>query len=136
MENHGLFAGRSDQVADVIRRVNSSALRSTFDTGNFLLVGQSPNEAIDQLKDNVKHVHVKDFLKVEETGKGVLRALNGDYYLGKTAGEGEVDLRYIFNELNQNGYSGWLTVEFEGIEEPSAGSIQAVDYVDGIVAVL
>ncbi|HMN27168.1 MAG TPA: sugar phosphate isomerase/epimerase family protein, partial [Caldilineaceae bacterium] len=41
LENHGLMAGRSDQVRGVIEAVNSPALRANLDTGNFLLVGQN-----------------------------------------------------------------------------------------------
>ncbi|MFS0837541.1 sugar phosphate isomerase/epimerase family protein [Paenibacillus sp. 1P03SA] len=48
LENHGLFAGRSDQVSAIIREVGSPALLSTFDTGNFLLVGQDPSSAVQR----------------------------------------------------------------------------------------
>ncbi|KKI92094.1 AP endonuclease [Bacillus sp. SA1-12] len=134
IENHGLFAGRSDQVIDVIQKVGSPALKSTFDTGNFLLVGQNPNDAVVELKDYIRHVHVKDFLKteVEEPGH-TLRALTGDLYLGKIPGDGEVDLAYLFSELNGNNYEGWLVVEFEGSEEPTEGSVISVDYVANLV---
>ncbi|WP_339208609.1 sugar phosphate isomerase/epimerase family protein [Paenibacillus sp. FSL K6-3182] len=135
LENHGLFAGRSDQVMAIIQQVNSQALRSTFDTGNFLLVGQSSSDAIDELNGYVGHVHVKDFLPVPEgTAGGVTRALTGELFLGKIAGEGAVDLKYIFGELKKSGFDGWLTVEFEGEEEPKLGSIEAVNHVTRIVA--
>lgn len=137
LENHGLFAGRSDQVMDIIRKVNSDALRSTFDTGNFLLVGQSTSEAVDELKDYVGHVHVKDFVPVPEGTTGaVIRALTGELYLGKVAGEGAVDLKYVFGALRNAGYDGWLSVEFEGDEEPQRGSIDAVGNVTRIAATL
>lgn len=137
LENHGLFAGRSDQVMDIIRKVNSDALRSTFDTGNFLLVGQSPSAAADELKGYVGHVHVKDFLPVPEGTTGaIIRALTGELYLGKIAGEGAVDLKYVFGALRNAGYDGWLSVEFEGDEEPQRGSIDAVGNVTRIMATL
>src|SRR5258706_13457388 len=38
LENHGLMAGRSDQVRAILQEVNSPALRANLYTGNFLLV--------------------------------------------------------------------------------------------------
>lgn len=127
LENHGQFAGKSQQVLQIIQTIDSPALRSTFDAGNFLLVDQNPNEAILELKDVVKHVHIKDFLKVEGPVNQSLKSLNGDYFLGKVAGEGEVNLPFIFKTLKDVGYDGWYTVEFEGIEEQMDGSIRAID---------
>ena len=134
LENHGLFAGRSDQVIDIIRKVGSPALRSTFDTGNFLLVGQDPNDAIDHLKDYVKHVHIKDFQKVSaDEDKEVYKALNGENFQGKIPGEGEVDLHYVLSKIKSTGYDGWISVEFEGIEDPKEGSTCSVEYVNQLL---
>jgi hydroxypyruvate isomerase len=128
LENHGQFAGKSEQVLDIIEKVASPSLKSTFDAGNFLLVGQNPNEAILHIKDVVNHVHIKDFLKVDGPGDQVLPSLTGEHYLGKVAGDGEVDLPFILQELTNSGYTGWYTVEFEGREEQKSGSIQAINY--------
>lgn len=135
LENHGLFAGRSDQIIGIIRKVGSDALRSTFDTGNFMLVGQNSNDAIQELKPFVKHVHVKDFVKVDDPNRGYA-GLTGERFLGKIAGEGDVDLRYILGELKKDGYDGWLSVEFEGEEEQKLGATQAVSYTADLVSAL
>jgi hydroxypyruvate isomerase len=128
LENHGQFAGRSDQVLHILQMINSPALMSTFDAGNFLLVDQTPSHAIIELKDFVKHFHVKDFIKVNAPIEQTLKSLKGHYYLGKVAGEGEVDLLFIIKTLNSTGYDGWYTVEFEGTEEQKEGSIRAINY--------
>jgi hydroxypyruvate isomerase len=134
IENHGLFAGRSDQVLSIIHKVGSPALRSTFDTGNFLLVGQNPKDAVIDLNGYINHVHVKDFLPTDVEQEGnTYRSLSGDLFLGKIPGDGEVDLSFIFSELIKNNYDGWLVVEFEGAEEPTKGSILSVDYVEDLV---
>jgi sugar phosphate isomerase/epimerase len=128
LENHGLFAGKAHQVREVIEAVGSPALRSTFDTGNFLLVGENPSEAIGKLKDYVSHVHFKDFQKVDDDYPGhAYASTTGEKYVGKIAGEGEVDLRYILRALKDANYNGWLTVEFEGEEEPKRGSTESID---------
>lgn len=127
LENHGQFAGRSDQITAIIENVGSPALKSTFDTGNFLLVDQDPLAAARELKDLAAHVHIKDFEKVEGPLPQSLPSLKGEYYIGKIAGEGEVPLSSILQTLCEAGYDGWYTVEFEGIEEQKMGSIKAID---------
>src|SRR5579875_1122527 len=42
LENHGLFAGRANQVRGIIEAVALPSLRANVDTGNFLLVNQDP----------------------------------------------------------------------------------------------
>ncbi|HRR91686.1 MAG TPA: TIM barrel protein, partial [bacterium] len=51
LENHGLLAGKSEQVREIIGLVGSSYLRSTIDIGNFLLVGEQSVDAVKNLVD-------------------------------------------------------------------------------------
>ncbi len=100
-----------------------------------MLVGQNPENAVEELKGYIDHVHVKDFLQSDVKQEGnTYTALSGDLYLGKFPGEGEVNLSYIFSQLKNYQYKGWLVVEFEGAEEPSEGSVTSVDYVDRLVS--
>ncbi|SEC61792.1 sugar phosphate isomerase/epimerase family protein [Paenibacillus sp. GP183] len=127
LENHGLFAGKAGQVQKIIREVNSPALRSTFDTGNFILVDENPNDALEQLNTMIAHVHCKDFIKVEEIFQGeTYVSLSGVRYAGTVIGEGSVPLDSLLARLHELGYDGWLTVEFEGNEEQKSGSIRSV----------
>ncbi|MGM7722198.1 sugar phosphate isomerase/epimerase family protein [Metabacillus sp. Hm71] len=135
IENHGLFAGRSDQVIDIINKIGSPMLKSTFDTGNFLLVDQNPSEALLELKEYIQHVHVKDFMHSEvRQDSNTYQALSGKLFLGKIPGDGEVELATIIDGLIRNHYSGWFVVEFEGAEEPSEGSVLSMDYVHQLVS--
>jgi sugar phosphate isomerase/epimerase len=138
LENHGHFAGKAKQVLEVIEEVNSPALKSTFDTGNFLLVDDNPEDALDQLKSLVAHVHFKDFKKVDESyeGKAVYPSLSGVRYAGKISGEGEVNLTQILTTLKGAGYQDWLTVEFEGDEEQKLGSARSIGNLQGILKTL
>lgn len=119
LENHGLMAGRSDQVRHIINTVNSPALRANLDTGNFLLVNQNPTDAARELADLVALVHLKDFrrARADET-EHVYRGLNGVAFTGAVVGEGEVDLPAVIGLLRQAGYSGWLSLEYEGGLDP------------------
>lgn len=119
LENHGLMAGRSDQVRTIIERVNSPALRANLDTGNFLLVNQNPTAAARELASLVALVHLKDFRKArpDETAH-IYKGLDGTAFTGAVVGEGQVELSTIVDILRKGGYDGWLSLEFEGGQDP------------------
>ena len=109
LENHGRFAGRSNQVRDIIEQVGSPALRVNFDTGNFLPVGQDPVEAAQELADWVVLVHLKDLNLAQpgETGH-VFTDPAGRSLTGSVVGEGLVDLAGIIqaNSTGRNTTAG------------------------------
>jgi sugar phosphate isomerase/epimerase len=119
LENHGLMAGRSDQVRRVIEAVGSPALRANIDTGNFLLVNQNPTEAAQDLADLAALVHLKDFrrARADET-EHIYKALDGTAFTGAVVGQGEVELAAIVKILDDAGYAGWLSLEYEGGDDP------------------
>ncbi|MCY3719336.1 MAG: sugar phosphate isomerase/epimerase [Anaerolineaceae bacterium] len=115
LENHGKVAGRSEQVRAIIEAVDSAALRCNLDTGNFLLVGENPVEASAALADFVALVHLKDLdLASREQTDHVHAGLDGQRYTGVIVGEGLVDFSAIVEILVQQGYGGWLSLEYEG----------------------
>lgn len=119
LENHGRFAGRSDQVRDIIEQVNSPALRVNFDTGNFLPVGQDPLAAARELAEWVALVHLKDMglALPGETGH-VFKDPDGRALTGCVVGAGLVDLAGIYAALDAAGYDGWYSLEYEGSADP------------------
>ncbi len=127
IENHGLLAGKSEQVKDVIAQVDSPYVKSTFDTGNFLLVHEEPTAAFDNLKEEIVHVHFKDFRekKPAEDVKS-FKSLEAVSFVGVIPGDGAVDLAYIVNGLKDIDYDGWLSIEYEGLEEPKEATFEAV----------
>lgn len=119
LENHGLMAGRSDQVRQIIETVGSPALRANLDTGNFLLVNQNPTDAARSLADLIALVHLKDFRRAgPQDVEHVYRGLDGVGYTGTVVGEGQVDLATIVGILQAAGYTGWLSLEYEGGQDP------------------
>ncbi|MCY3833553.1 MAG: sugar phosphate isomerase/epimerase [Chloroflexi bacterium] len=121
LENHGRFAGRSDQVRGIIEQVNSSALRVNLDTGNFLPVGQNPVEAAEDLADLASLVHLKDMrLAQGDEASHVFTAPDGQMLTGSVIGDGLVDLAAIRVVMDGAGYAGWWSLEYEGAEEPLA----------------
>lgn len=128
IENHGLLAGKSKQVSEIIKAVNSPFVKSTFDTGNFLLVHEKPSQAFEQLKNEIVHVHFKDFRKKidSESFRG-FRSTEGVELIGVIPGDGEVDLAYIINGLKNSNYDGWLSIEYEGYDEAKMANEEAVN---------
>lgn len=127
IENHGLLAGKSEQVKEIISRVNSPYVKSTFDTGNFLLVHEDPVQALEKVKEQVVHVHFKDFRKKEadETVRG-FKSLEGDELIGVVPGDGLVELKQIVDGLKSVQYNGWLSLEYEGFDDVKAANEEAV----------
>ncbi len=119
LENHGRFAGRSDQVRDIIEQVGSPALRANLDTGNFLLVGQDPVAAARELAEYVVLAHLKDMrvAGADETGHR-FEIPDGTVLTGSAVGDGLVNLPAVLDVLREAGYAGWLSLEYEGAEEP------------------
>lgn len=127
LENHGLLAGKSTQIKEFIEEINSPFLRSTFDTGNFLLVDEDPSEAATRLAPLVAHVHFKDFRPHQEGEGQPYVSLAGKKFTGMVAGEGEVQLTQILQTLKKAGYSGWLSIEFEGLGDDREGTIKSIN---------
>lgn len=118
LENHGKLAGKGAQVKEIIDRVNSPALRSTFDTGNFLLVDENPLDALRELTGYIDHVHFKDF---KQAPHGRYKSIGMRTYEGVPAGEGDAQLFAILQMLVFSGYAGAYVLEYEGSGDEADG---------------
>lgn len=127
IENHGLLAGKSEQVKEIIGKVNSPFVKATFDTGNFLLVHEDPKAAFDNMKCEIVHVHFKDFREkqADENVTGFTSS-EGIEMIGVIPGDGEVELDYIVNGLKAINYDSWLSIEYEGFEDAQVANEEAV----------
>jgi L-ribulose-5-phosphate 3-epimerase len=77
--------------AALLNRVPYACVRVTYDSGNSASLGYRPNEEFASYGRRIGSVHVKDRL----TGGGSV-----------PLGEGDADLRTVFDELNRVGYAG------------------------------
>jgi sugar phosphate isomerase/epimerase len=123
LENHGKLAGTGEQVRGIILDVRAKsgvdALWANPDTGNFLLVDQPSHEAIRQVANFAAMVHFKDFAPEPEGHKGfAYDSLSGKRYVGTSVGEGSVELAACIAILRASGFDGWLSIEYEGEEDP------------------
>ena len=64
-------------------------------------------------------VHFKDFTVAPADYEGwTYNSLSGDKFLGCCIGEGLVNLAACVSALSEAGFVGWLSIEYEGIEDP------------------
>jgi len=136
LENHGRLCGKADQVLELIAAVGSEHFRANPDLANFTGVGDDPVEATRKLAPYTVHVHCKDILIVppEEVREGERTRPDGTALRGVALGEGSVDLRACLEALREAGFTGFLSVEYEGREDPRTGVPKSVEYVKGLVA--
>lgn len=110
-----------------------------LDPANFVMVtGQDPTEAVYLLKDRIVHTHLKDGKMLKKSdpveiynhfAEGGIEALNvADYFIETPVGEGDVDFASYVAALREIGYDGFLTIERETGDDPSADIQTAAEY--------
>jgi sugar phosphate isomerase/epimerase len=99
--------GYADEVAEIIERVDSPALRVLWDPGNETFGGRVAfPDGYGRVMDFVAHVHLKD---VTFDGEGKPRCV--------PIGSGRTDLKGQIAALERNGYGGVYTVETRYVPE-------------------
>ena len=127
IENHGFFCQDSDRVEKIVCGVADPNFGVLFDCGNFLCADENPVVAAGKLANYVKYVHAKDFFirsgMLYDPGCGFFRTRGGNYLRGTIVGQGDAPVKQCVEVIKNSGYDGYLSVEFEGIED----NIQAVE---------
>jgi sugar phosphate isomerase/epimerase len=90
----------------LVQRYESPQLGLNFDPSHYELYGNDVPWAIRQWGDRIFHVHLKDCV-------GVPGGLPGETFTFPLLGEGRVDWSGVFAALDDIGYEGYLSVEFE-----------------------
>jgi len=136
LENHGRLCGQADQVLDLIAAVGSDHFRANPDLANFTGVMDDPVEATKKVAKYTVHVHAKDILVVPpaEVAEGERTRSDGTALRGCALGEGSVDLPGCLDALREAGFTGFLSVEYEGREDPKTGVPKSVEYMKGLLA--
>jgi sugar phosphate isomerase/epimerase len=100
LENHWGLGRTPEGVLRVVDALKSPWLRVTLDTGNFL---EDPYDKLEKLADKTALVQAKTYY-----GGGLWYALDLDY-------------DRIAAMLHKHHYRGWISLEFEGKEDPRTG---------------
>jgi sugar phosphate isomerase/epimerase len=102
LENHWGFTGTAAGVLRILRETASPWLQVVLDTGNFNFCAD-PYAEMAALEDHTVMVHAKTY------------AGGGLYYTA------ELDYRRIAALLDQAGFNGYVSLEFEGAAHPDQG---------------
>ena len=87
-----------------------------YDTGHFTFSGEDPLDILREFPDRIGHVHLKDVrpevLKKAAEGRwSFLKSVREGVFT--VPGDGSIDFKAVFEELDRSGYEGWLLVEAE-----------------------
>jgi sugar phosphate isomerase/epimerase len=110
----GIYGDTGKYCLDLLKSVDSPKLRSAFDFGNFVQVGDNPLDIWPMLKPYTIHIHIKDVKRADETPAADQRASKGvQRSEGRAvpAGQGDGHVEEILVDLNKSGYSGFLSLE-------------------------
>lgn len=109
-----------------------------FDPSHLIWQGVDPVEFLREFPDRIYHVHIKDAIVTLNGKSGILAShLNfGDPRRGwdfRSPGRGGVNFEEIIRTLNQIGYDGPLSVEWEDIGmDRDQGAAEACEFIRGL----
>jgi sugar phosphate isomerase/epimerase len=139
LENHGFYMQESKRVEQLIKAVDHENFGLTIDMGNFLCVNEDPVKAVKRLARYVQMAHAKDFHlrpKDRMPPAGWFATPTKIALRGAIAGHGVIDIPAELKLLRQAGYDGFLSLEFEGLEEPLQAVRLGLDYLRAELAKL
>ena len=106
LENHWGLGRTAEGVRRIVDEINSPWLKITLDTGNFL---EEPYDQLEKLAADAVLVQAKTYY-----GGGKWYTLDLDY-----PGIGEI--------MRRNNYKGYISLEFEGNEDPMVAVPQSLE---------
>ena len=122
--------------------LGSTGVAVNLDPANLVMVvGDDPVEAVHNLKDYIVHTHAKDGVMLHRTNPeyiyGVIKRPEDiagiNFFKEVPLGEGGVDFKAYLNALDNVGYRGFLTIEREVGENPTADIKKAMDHLKSII---
>lgn len=141
-ENHGRVAQDSERVERIFNAVHHDNYGLLVDIGNFACVDEDSALAVSRVAPYAIHVHVKDMYK-SDVRTDVIRSMTrgGRYIRGATLGEGAIPVKRCLRILMNKGpgggsYDGYLTIEYEGVEDCLEGIAKSRAYLENVLAEL
>ncbi|GAA4872932.1 sugar phosphate isomerase/epimerase [Paenibacillus vulneris] len=125
VENHGYYIQASDRVQALIHAVDRPNFRTTLDVGNFMCADENSVAAVKKNIAYASMVHFKDFYlrpAALNPGTGWFPTASGNHLRGAIVGHGDIDMRQVISIIKHSGYDGYISVEFEGMEDCFTGS--------------
>lgn len=120
-ENHGRLIQDSYRIEQLIDTVDNENYGLLCDMGNFGGADEDCDRAVSKLLPHICYVHAKDSFKksgmLYDPGKGYNRTRGGNWRRATIFGHGDVPTFQILAAIKNSGYDGYVSIEFEGIED-------------------
>lgn len=115
-ENQGMYFNGVDNFGKFFNLMKSHCdnVGVCGDVGNSLFVDEDPLPFFEAFIDHIKHVHLKDYIKIENVSE--LKSRGGTYLESVPVGTGNVDIASCLKALKKHGYCGALSIEDEFID--------------------
>ncbi|MDP4133078.1 MAG: sugar phosphate isomerase/epimerase [Bacillota bacterium] len=121
IENHGQTCQDSDRIERLYNAVNNDNFGILVDMGNFTCTDENPALAVSRVAPYAIHAHAKDMIIFQGTGphpgSNVITTRAGNWLRCTIIGQGSVPIKQCIRALKQAGYDGYLSIEFEGVED-------------------
>jgi len=113
-EPHGYFTTKPEFMAEILSFYESPYINMNMDTGNTFIAGQDPVAFVQEFKNRIRHVHIKDVS--ESLAKAARGELTGIAMSHCAIGDGvnAENIRSCVGILLTNGYNGVFSLECEG----------------------
>ena len=129
---------RAQTLRTFLDSLNSKGVAVNLDPANLVMVtGDDPVKAVYTLKDYIVHTHAKDGIKLKDSNPEYIYQVvhpipeeysQGGYFEEVPLGKGSVPFKEYLTALDDIGYKGFLTIERECGDNPSADIAAAANY--------
>ena len=109
--------GRSSHLLSLCESLGSD-VKLTYDVGNYVMAGEDSLETLERVFPHVVHVHFKDWEIATAERPGAWPGIDGRLFAGKPLGDGILNLPGILARLKELDYNGYISVEYEGLDDP------------------
>ena len=120
-ENHGRIIQDSYRVEELMTTVDHKNFGYLCDIGNFGGVDEDCAGAVSRLLPYICFIHAKDALERSgmdyDPGRNFSRTRGGNFRRATIFGQGVVPVYQILKSLKAFGYDGYISLEYEGMEE-------------------
>jgi len=131
-ENHGRVVQDYDRVEKVIEAVGSPNFGLLIDIGNFMCADLDNVACVSRLANLAFHGHLKDFRAYEYgtnySTKNCFKTRAQNFLKGCAVGDGDARSAQCMSILKDQGYDGYLTLEYEGPEDCIEGIQKGLDF--------
>lgn len=126
VENHGRICQDPERMERLVEAVACDNFGALCDIGNFLCNDCDPVRSVSIVAPFTFYAHVKDFYfkngnSLDDPGQGFFKTRSGNYLKGAPIGHGAVPVTQCLKILKDNGYNGYVTIEYEGSEDCISG---------------